>query len=123
MHRHEVFEAIDRERAWQEHKWGTNAEHPHTVGEWLLIVEGELQEAKQGWTKGKGDADALRELVQVAAVAVAALEQHGALERPWKALNLPDLARVRWSRHLAPVSGGIRRCGECDAPVGECECN
>ena len=123
MRRNEVFAAIDRERSWQEQKWGANADHPHTVGEWLLIVEAELQEAKQGWVKGKGDADALRELVQVAAVAVAALEQHGTLERDWQSLNLPELLRFRWSFHMAPVNDGVRRCGDCDAPVGLCECN
>jgi hypothetical protein len=98
MERADVFAAIDRERAWQELKWGTNTEHPHTVGEWLLIVEAELAEAKQGWVKGQGDYDALRELVQVAAVAVAALEQHGAPERPWPALGQALLARIRWER-------------------------
>jgi hypothetical protein len=77
----EVFQAITRERIYQDVKWGTLAQHPHTVGEWLLIVEAELNEAKQGWVKGKGDAEALRELVQVAAVVVAALEQHGVVER------------------------------------------
>lgn len=101
LERADVFAAIDRERSWQEHQWGTNAEHPHTVGEWLLIVEAELHEAKQGWVKGHGDADALRELVQVAAVAVAALEQHGVLERPWSALGLSVLKRVRWARQMA----------------------
>jgi hypothetical protein len=100
MDRAKVFEAIDRERCWQEQKWGTNQDHPHTVGEWLLIIESELNEAKQGWVKGRGDADALSELIQVAAVAVAALEQHGAIERPWRALNLLKQNRIRWTRTL-----------------------
>lgn len=100
MYRENVFAAIDRERAWQEQKWGTNQEHPHSVGEWLLIVESELAEAKHAWTKGSGDRDALAELVQVAAVAVAALEQHGAIERPWKVLGLGLLLAVRWERHV-----------------------
>lgn len=99
MYRENVFAAIDRERAWQEQKWGTNQEHPHSVAEWLLIVESELAEAKHAWTKGIGDADALAELVQIAAVAVAALEQHGAIERPWGALGLADLVTIRWERY------------------------
>jgi hypothetical protein len=108
MNRAETFAAIDRERAWQEHKWGTIAEHPHTVGEWLLILQSELDEAKQGWVKGNGDYDALRELVQVAAVAVAALEQHGAPERPWEALGHANLRRIVWERRVgseAPDAG------------------
>jgi hypothetical protein len=50
------------------------------VGAWLLIIEGELNEAKQAWLKNSSDYDALLELVQVAATVVACLEQHGA---PW----------------------------------------
>lgn len=92
MVRKEVFNAIHRERVWQERKWGTLEERPHTVGEWLLIAEGELAEAKQAWVKGVSDLDALQELLQVAAVAVAALEQHGLFERPYAALGQPDIA-------------------------------
>lgn len=106
MYRENVFAAIDRERAWQESRWGTNSEHPHSVAEWLLIVESELNEAKQAWVKGAGDAAALSELVQVAAVAVAALEQHGALERPWAALGMLVLTKIRWERHLEVDHGG-----------------
>lgn len=106
MERSDVFAAIDRERAWQEHKWGTNAEHPHSVGEWLLIAEAELAEAKQAWVKGNGDGDALRELLQVAAVAVAALEQHGLIERPWTALGHGNLMQLSWARSFAPRADG-----------------
>lgn len=42
-----VYEAIDHERRYQNAKWGSIEERPHTVGEWLLIIEGELEEAKQ----------------------------------------------------------------------------
>lgn len=73
-----VFAAINHERDYQDEKWGNN---PHTVGEWLLIVEGELEEAKHAWRKGAGDNDALCELLQVIAVGVACLEQHGVIGR------------------------------------------
>jgi hypothetical protein len=78
----EIFDALRRERAYQDAKWGTIQQHPHTVGEWLLVVESELLEAKEAWCKGQGDRGALVELVQVAAVVVACLEQHGIVERP-----------------------------------------
>lgn len=74
----EIIEAIRREREYQDQKWGVK---PHTVGNFLLIMEGELEEAKQGWRKGTGDTDALRELLQVIAVGIACLEQHGVVER------------------------------------------
>jgi len=66
------------ERQYQNLKWGSpNASGPHSVAEWLLIIESELAEAKDGWVDHGGERRALEELVQVAAVAVAALEQHG----------------------------------------------
>lgn len=74
----EIWKAILVERAYQDAKWGNK---PHTVGEWLLIMEAELHEAKYAWAKGQGDDDALRELLQVVAVGVAAMEQHGVVER------------------------------------------
>ena len=76
--RYRVFMAISRERASQDKEWGTTG---HTVGEWLLILESELAEAKQGWVKGHGDGEALAEILQMASVAVACLEAHGIVER------------------------------------------
>lgn len=54
--RHEIWKAILRERDYQDTKWG---DKPHTVGEWLLIMEAELAEAKLAWAKGNGDEHAL----------------------------------------------------------------
>jgi hypothetical protein len=68
--------AIRLERAYQDAKWGTPAEHPHSVLEWIEIARNELDEARLAWMK-ETDERALAELVQVAAVCVACLEQHG----------------------------------------------
>lgn len=76
-----IIAAIDRERAYQDNKWGTIQEHPHDVAAWILIMRSELAEAEQGWVKGNGDRDALAEILQVIAVGVACLEQHGVVER------------------------------------------
>lgn len=76
-----IFEAIQRERWYQDKKWGTIEEHPHTVAEWILVMESELQEAKQGWLKGTSNLQALEEILQVIATGVACLEQHGVVER------------------------------------------
>jgi len=76
--RGQIFLAVKREREYQDRKWGDKS---HTVGNFLLIMEGEMEEAKQAWRKGDGDADALRELLQVIAVGIACLEQHGVVER------------------------------------------
>lgn len=79
--RKEIFQAIGRERDYQDKKWGTIYERPHTVGEWLLIAHGELNEAIQAWQKNTSDDFALQELLQVVAVGVACMEQWGVKER------------------------------------------
>ena len=77
----DVMHAVEDERRYQDSKWGTVEEHPHTVGEWLLICESKLQEAKEAWCKGRGDTGALLELLQVVAVGTACLQQHGIVGR------------------------------------------
>ena len=74
---HIVVSAVIDERTYQDGKWGTIEENPHTVGEWLLILEGELAEAKAAWLKASNMRPTLAEVRQVAAVAIACLEQHG----------------------------------------------
>lgn len=79
-----IFDRISRERDYQDVKWGDN---PYTVGEWLLIMQAELDEAKQAWVKNRGDMKALEEILQVVSVGVACLEEHGVVERgqyQWK---------------------------------------
>lgn len=73
-----AFNAISEERIYQNRKWGTIKDRPHTIAEWILIAEAELEEAKRAWTKECSDLRALSELLQTAAVIVAALEQHSA---------------------------------------------
>jgi len=99
----EVFAAIRRERAYQDAKWGSIEAHGHDVAGWLLILAGELEEAMRGWRQGSGDFDALREILQVAAVAVACLEQHGLVERQDVAIHQRISARpMVWDIDAAP---------------------
>lgn len=79
--KNDLYDAIQDERNYQIKKWGTTKEHPHTVMEYISIMEGELQEAKQGWLKGNGDRKALEEVLQVVSVGVACMEQHGIVTR------------------------------------------
>jgi hypothetical protein len=76
-----IKDAIVSERDYQDRKWGTPSEHPHEVGAWLTIMRCELQEAEQAWMKGCGDAEALCEILQVVAVGVACMQQHGTMTR------------------------------------------
>lgn len=90
-----IFEAIVKERAWQDKKYGPvltifprqvkQGPGGHELGAWLIIAESELAEAKKalvhGGSKQAKGRDSIRaELVQLAAVCVAALEQHGLQE-------------------------------------------
>lgn len=99
----EILDAIYKERAYQDSKWCTIDQNPHTVAEWLLIMEGELEEAKQAWRKGVDDTDALREILQVIAVGIACLEQHG----------VGDVSdNIILFDNIQTSPGRIYRCGE-----------
>lgn len=80
----DIFHAIQQERLYQIRKWGPNESHPHDVPGWLLIMQAELQEAIKTWTKHPGPLcipEVLCEILQVVAVGVACMEQHGAMWR------------------------------------------
>ena len=73
--------AILTERNFQDVKWRPISESGHTLGEWILIAEAELAEAKMALIKGGSGRNSVRaELVQTAAVILAALEQHGVVD-------------------------------------------
>lgn len=78
LSRSEVYEAISREREYQVAKWGSNHRQQQSVEGYLLILQREVNEAVDGWMKNtKGRDSALAEILQVAAVAVSCLEDHG----------------------------------------------
>jgi hypothetical protein len=73
--------AVAEERRFQDNKWGSVDENPHTIGEWIIIMESELAEAKTALIKGgTGRNSVLHEIVQTVAVGMACLEQHGIKE-------------------------------------------
>lgn len=74
--RQQVYKAIDKERDHQDQKWG--ADKQQSLPGFLLVMQGELNEAIEGWQKNKTDRHApLNEVVQLAATAVACLEKYG----------------------------------------------
>lgn len=74
-----AIDAMLDERSHQDKKHGTIQDHPHTIGEWIIIIEAELNEAKLALIKHDrvGRDSCLSEIVQVGASALACLEQHG----------------------------------------------
>ena len=78
-----VVLAISKERERQDEKWGSLEVKQQSVAGYLLILEAEIAEAKAGWMKNiEGRHSALAEIVQIAAVAVACLQQHGVTGNP-----------------------------------------
>lgn len=71
-----VAQAIEDERSFQDQKWGTIKEHPHTIYEWIGIMEQELKEAKEAFFQRPANESMLAEIIQVVAVGHACLEQH-----------------------------------------------
>lgn len=71
-----VVDKIESERAYQDKNHGTLIENPHEIGQWLAIIQDELNGAAAAYVKCHTGM-ALHELVQVATAAVACLEQHG----------------------------------------------
>jgi hypothetical protein len=73
-----AFRAIIEEREFQDRKHGHPDDNPHSIGAWLLTIEAELAEAKAAAIKGgEGRDNVINEIIQIAALCVACLEQHG----------------------------------------------
>lgn len=75
--RAQIYTAIDRERAYQDHKYGDAHTRGLTLIEWSRIAKRELTESMFA----PDQQNALAELLQVAAVCIAAIEAHGLVER------------------------------------------
>lgn len=73
-----VTDLIANERIYQDNKHGSIESSPHELGTWILLIEAELAEAKQALIKGGAGRDSCAsELIQVAALCSATIEQHG----------------------------------------------
>lgn len=102
--RKQVYELIDGERLHQDVHMGPGR---HEVGAWLAVLHRRIELARQIWCDCLDDEQAMREVRNVAAVAVAALEQHGAPAREWP---VP---------HYSPFAGGFAGGGvSMVAPLG-----
>lgn len=75
-----IHQAIHRERSYQDHKYGTPQQRDLVLSSYVRIARNELDEAMIAIVDGDHD-NARCELLQVAAVVVAALEAHGLIER------------------------------------------
>lgn len=76
----DVFAAIREERLYQDRKYGPPEERGLGLGDYVIISEAELAEVR--WDIAHNDPEHARiEMLQVAAVLVAALQLHGVQRR------------------------------------------
>lgn len=74
----EAVKEVEAERDFQDTKWGPVSHNGHSIGEWILLIEAELIEAKLALIKGgEGRDNVMHEILQIAALGIAAVQQHG----------------------------------------------
>lgn len=81
--RQQVYRAIDSERVYQSQRWGASGER-HSALEYLVYIQDYVLEAMHRLSRTSDDAAHLEtqnSLRKIAALAVCALERHGAPER------------------------------------------
>ena len=76
MSKLDVLRHVEKERQFQDAKWGPiDGGGGHTLGEWVLLMESELEEAKRALVKGGEGRNAIRsEIIQVLAVGLSIVE-------------------------------------------------
>jgi len=96
--RESVYVAVDSEREYQDHMWRENAglvegQPVRTVAEELLMIEEYVARARKAWTDCPRDDEALTltpMFRKIAAIAVRAMENHGAPGRDGFGVFVPD---------------------------------
>lgn len=84
-----IYYAIDNERNHQIAKYGIDKQQ--SLPGFLLIIERELAEAKEGWIKNHtGRNSPMHEVLQIAAVCVAAMEKYGTTGSATSTDDIPD---------------------------------
>lgn len=100
-----VMAAIANELAHQDSKWG--AGRPQSLAGYLLILQHEINEAINGWMKNaEGRHAPLAEVVQVAAVAIRALEDYGTKGNARSTRDVTELEMAEERRAASRVRFG-----------------
>jgi hypothetical protein len=84
--RDEVYTAIDTERNYQEERWPF---HKHSATEFLVFINHYVSKAMACASTENHNDNVLDGLRKIAALAVAAMEEHGAPPRITKPVTLP----------------------------------
>lgn len=73
-----VYCAIDGERDYQDKRWGTHTKPG--IGDFIALIDEYSERARKAWAEGN-DGPALHHMRKIAALAVRAMEIHGAQTR------------------------------------------
>lgn len=80
--RKEVYEVIDTERNYQDNLGPDRTNHqPHTVGNYITMLQHYQGQLVTAWTLNAGDEKALDIMRKIAGIAVHCMEVHGAPKR------------------------------------------
>ena len=109
MNRTDVYTIIDSERSFQDDLVrGKQINAAKSIGEFLTLIRAYSHKADEAWALKFNDAMAMEEVRKVAALCVAAMEQHGATQRPsittsvpvssapWVAVNSSNIQAIRY---------------------------
>ena len=89
--RREVYRVIDGERNYQEWRWPG---HKHSATEFLVYIDHYVKQGMLLVSTQNGESGALGQLRKIAALAVAAMEQNGAIERAqWPSRQIGEAER------------------------------
>jgi len=78
--RRTIYEVIDEERGYQDEKWGSIEDYETDMAAWVVHIERHLEKAKAAVYERK-DKEVLSEIRKIAALGVAAMEEHGFVRR------------------------------------------
>lgn len=85
--RKEVYKAIDDERRYQDNEGvgprGRTDGKDKSVGDYITLLDVYVRKAADSYAGNAGNEPALNHLRKIAALAVQAMEVHGAPERVW----------------------------------------
>lgn len=73
LSREQVFDVINKERAYQESTWPSHDGHKNSEHS-LLLLDGYVQKAKAAWLTSKNETSIVQQLAKIAAITVRALE-------------------------------------------------
>lgn len=84
MNREQVYEVINRERGYQDVKWGGKVhDNHHEVEAWIVYMQAYLNKAINRVSTESGPHGGLDELRKVVALGIACFEIHGVPERTY----------------------------------------